>query len=103
MTECPRIFVAQERAVKVEAGHRCAIPTCRHPRVEIAHIIPYSQCKEHKFENLIVLCSNCHDLYDKDKRIDCKSMLAYKHNLGLLSSRYDEFERRILQFFCEFL
>lgn len=89
------------RKVLVEAGHRCAIPTCRHTRVEVAHIVPWPKVKEHTFENLIALCPNCHDLYDKDKKIDRKSMLIYKQNLGLLGSRYGEFERRVLHLFCE--
>jgi hypothetical protein len=89
------------RRVLVEAGHRCAIPTCRYTRVEIAHIEPWSKVKEHSFENLIALCPNCHDLYDKDKKIDRKSMRIYKQNLGLLGSRYGEFERRVLHLFCD--
>lgn len=101
MVERPPIPIAIERAVKIEAGHRCAIPTCRYNRVEIAHIVPWSETKEHLFENLIALCPNCHDLYDKDKKIDRKSMQIYKANLGLLNYRYAEFERRVLQIFCD--
>jgi hypothetical protein len=101
MVERPPIPIALERAVKIEAGHRCAIPTCKHPRVEIAHIVPWAEVQEHTFENLIALCPNCHDLYDKDKKIDRRSMLTYKANLGLLNSRYGEFERRVLQQFSE--
>lgn len=91
-----------QRRLLVEAGHRCAIPTCRYNRVEFAHIVPYSQVKKHDFENLIVLCPNCHDLYDKDKKIDLKSMQAYKINLSLLNHRYGEFERRLLQYFLTY-
>lgn len=101
MKDRPAIPVALERAVKIEAGHRCAIPTCKYPRVEIAHIVPWAEVQEHKFENLIALCPNCHDLYDKDDKIDRRSMLTYKANLGLLNSRYGEFERRVLQLFSE--
>lgn len=101
MTDRPPIPIALERAVKIEAGHRCAIPTCRYPRTEIAHIISWAEVKEHQFENLIALCPNCHELYDKDKKIDRKSMLTYKANLSLLNYRYGEFERRLLQLFCD--
>lgn len=100
MVERPMIPTALERAVKIEAGHRCAIPTCRYPRVEIAHIVPWAEVKEHQFENLIALCPNCHELYDKDKKIDRQAMLIYKSNLGLLHHRYSEYERRILELFC---
>ena len=101
MGERSPIPITLARDVKIEAGHRCAIPTCRHPRVEIAHIIPWAEVQDHVFENLIALCPNCHDLYDRDKKIDRKSMLIYKANLGLLNSRYGEYERRILQRFCD--
>ena len=57
--------------------------------------------QEHTFENLIALCPNCHDMYDNEKKIDRKSMLIYKANLGLLNSRYGETERRILELFSE--
>ncbi|MBU6382886.1 MAG: HNH endonuclease [Verrucomicrobia bacterium] len=101
MSDRPAIPIAIERAIKIEAGHRCAIPNCRHPKVEIAHIIPWTEVQEHTFENLIALCPNCHDMYDKEEKIDRKSMLIYKANLGLLNYRYGEFERRVLQFFCD--
>lgn len=97
----PLIPIALERAVKIEAGHRCAIPTCRYPRTEIAHIIPWHEVREHQFENLIALCPNCHDLYDKDKKIDRRSLQIYKANLSLLNHRYGEFERRLLQAFFD--
>ncbi|NGX59526.1 MAG: hypothetical protein KR126chlam3_00678 [Chlamydiae bacterium] len=90
-----------KRKVLIEAGHRCAIQTCEYARVEIAHIIPWAESHDDSFENLIALCPNCHDLYDKDKKIDRKAMLIYKQNLGLLGSRYGEFERRVLHLFCE--
>ena len=101
MTERFSIPIALERAVKIEAGHRCAIPTCRYNRIEIAHIIPFAEVQNHQFENPIALCPNCHELYDKDKKIDLKCMLIYKANLSLLNHRYGEFERRVLEYFCD--
>jgi hypothetical protein len=89
-----------ERAVLVEAGHRCAIPTCRQTPVEIAHIIPWARVKEHTFDNLIVLCPTCHTRYDSGE-IDRKSMQQYKANLSVLNSRYGDLERRVLKFFAE--
>ena len=56
----PSIPTDIKRQVLIEAGHRCAIPTCGHPTTEIAHILPWAKVKEHKFENLIALCPNCH-------------------------------------------
>ena len=94
----PSIPSELKRQVLVEAGHRCAIPTCRQATVEVAHIIPWGQSKEHRFENLIALCPTCHTRYDRGE-IDRKSMLTYKHNLSILNSRYGEMERRVLAFF----
>lgn len=71
-----------KRRVLVEAGHRCAIPTCRDTTTEIAHIVPYSKVKAHTFDNLIALCPNCHTRFDKGE-IDFKSIIIYKSNLSL--------------------
>ena len=66
-----------KRRVLVEAGHRCAIHTCKHPAVDVHHIIPWSQSQEHSYENLIALCPNCHRRADSGE-IDRQSLLAYK-------------------------
>jgi hypothetical protein len=86
-----------KRAVLVEAGHRCAIPTCRATTTEIAHIIPWAETQDHSFENLIALCPTCHTRYDQKKEIDRIAMKMYKHNLGILNNRYGEFERRLFE------
>lgn len=96
----PKIPRELERDVLIEAGHRCAIPTCRKIPVEIAHITPYSKVKEHTFNNLIALCPNCHALHHNGE-IDRKSLRQYKANLSVLNSRYGDFERRILDIFAE--
>lgn len=91
------IPAAIKRTVLVEAGHRCAIPTCRATTTEIAHIVPWAESKDNSLENLIALCSNCHTRYDQKKEIDRLSMKMYKHNLGILNNRYGEFERRLFE------
>jgi hypothetical protein len=53
------------------------------------------------FENLIALCGNCHDMYDHLKTIDRKAMRGYKHNLGVLQTRYSDLERRLLEMFSD--
>jgi hypothetical protein len=85
--------------VLIEAGHRCAIPTCRQIPVEIAHIVAWTKCKEHKLENLIALCPTCHARFDKGE-IDKKSILIYKHRLLMLNSRYGDLERRLIENFA---
>lgn len=37
------------RAVLVEAGHRCAVPTCKQTPIEVAHIDPWEKAREHTF------------------------------------------------------
>ena len=102
MTDAPRppIPTALKRQVLVEAGHRCAIPTCRQTPIELAHIIPWATCKEHTFDNLVALCPTCHTRYDRGE-IDRKAMFNYKHNLGVLNSRYGDFEQRVLKVFAD--
>lgn len=86
-----------KRAVLVEAGHRCAIPTCRATTTEVAHIIPWAKTQDNSFENLIALCPNCHTRFDQKKEIDQLSIKMYKQNLGILNNRYGEFERRLFE------
>lgn len=96
----PAIPADLKRMVLIESGHRCAISTCKHPTTEIAHIIPWSKCKEHTFNNLIALCPNCHTRFDSNQ-IDRKAMQAYKANLALLNSRYSDLEKRIIDAFIK--
>jgi hypothetical protein len=77
----PAIPAELKRQVLVEAGHRCAIHTCRHTAVDIHHIIPWAQCHEHTFENLIALCPNCHRRADAGE-IDRKALAMYKARLA---------------------
>lgn len=43
--------------------------------------MPYAKVREHKFENLIALCPNCHTRYDRHE-IDLKDMKYYKQSLA---------------------
>jgi hypothetical protein len=86
------------RAVLVEAGHRCAIPTCRATTTEVAHIESWATSQDNSLENLIALCPNCHTRFDQKKDIDAKSMRIYKRNLALLNYRYGDLERRVFEF-----
>ena len=90
------VLMARKRMALVEAGHRCAIPTCRHPTSEIAHIMPESQGHDDSFANLIALCPKC-----QKKEIDAQSMRMYKRNLEILNSRYSDFERRVFDQIAE--
>jgi hypothetical protein len=79
----------------MEAGYRCAIPTCRFPIAENAHIISWAESKDHSYENLIALCPNCHTLYDAGK-IDRQAIVAYKKKLMFLNEVYSRFELDVL-------
>ena len=98
MAKRPPIPADLERAILIECGHRCAIPTCRQVPLEISHIQPWSRCKTHAFENLIALCPTCHTRFDNGD-IDRKSMRIYKLNLFLVSSRYGDLELRVIRTF----
>ncbi|MFI0860546.1 HNH endonuclease [Streptomyces smyrnaeus] len=85
----PAIPRELRRRILIEAGHRCAIPTCRATPVEIAHIDPWSKVKRHDFVNLIALCPTCHTRFDDPHgAIDRKAMRQYKANLSPLSNGF---------------
>jgi len=100
MAKRPAIPADLERAVLIECGHRCAIPTCRQVPVELSHILSWAKCKTHTFDNLIALCPTCHTRYDKGE-IDRKSMQTYKLNLLLVNSRYGDLEQRVIRSFLK--
>jgi len=85
------------RAVLLESGHSCAIPTCQFPVTEFAHIEPFAKVKVHKVSNIVALCPNHHDLFDKKKTIDRKAMRAYKLKLQFINKRYTKYEMRLLK------
>jgi hypothetical protein len=90
------------RDVLVEAGDRCAIPTCRRHPVDIEHIDDWAKVKEHKFENLIALCPTCHRRKGNGPdQIDRQSLKQYKKNLTVLNSRYGEVKRRLIEVYAE--
>ena len=91
----PKIPAELKRRVLCEAGHRCAIHTCRQIEVEIHHIVPWSKCQEHKYENLIALCPNCHKMAEKGD-IDRKALRIYKANLRYAHDRFSQYEVDIL-------
>ena len=97
MASRPAIPAEIRRRVLVEAGHRCAIPTCRNIYVDVHHIIPYEKCQEHTYENLIALCPNCHRMVHEG-RIDTKSLLEYKRRLRFAHDKFSQIEIDVL---CE--
>ena len=92
-----------ERAVMLEAGYRCAVPTCRTVSpLHIEHIEDYARVQKHEFHNMIVLCANCHGMKGVGpRRLDRKALRQLKVNLGRVTQRYNDTERRILEHFVE--
>ena len=91
----PPIPADIRREVLVEAGHRCAIPTCRHIDVDVHHIIPWKESQKHEYENLIALCPNCHRRADNGD-IDRKSLRLYKLNLRTMHDKFSQLEIDVL-------
>ena len=87
----PPIPAELKRRVLVEAGHRCAIHTCRYIEVDIHHITPWATVKTHDYENLIALCSNCHRRADRGE-IDRKALRLYKFNLRTAHDKFSQLE-----------
>jgi hypothetical protein len=87
----------------IEAGHRCAIPTCRAAvPLQIEHIEDWVKVRRHDFENMIVLCANCHGRKGNGHgQIDRRSLRQYKASLAVINSRYGDLERRVLEHFAE--
>lgn len=91
-----KIAADLKRTIFVEAGHRCAVPTCRSVvGVDIHHIVAWNKCKEHKYANLIALCPNCHRMASRGD-IDKKSLYLYKNNLRFLYDKFTVFEIDLL-------
>ncbi|WP_417692331.1 HNH endonuclease [Roseibium sp.] len=91
----PPIPAEIRRGVLVEAGHRCAIPTCRYIEVEVHHIVPWAKCQSHQYDNLIALCPNCHKRADRGE-IDRKSLKLYKANLRFAHDKFSQLEIDVL-------
>lgn len=90
-----KIPAETKRRILIEAGYRCAVPTCRFPITENAHIVSWADSKDHSYENLIALCPNCHAMYDSGK-IDRSAIIAYKKKLLFLNEVYSRFEIDVL-------
>jgi hypothetical protein len=92
-----------ERALMIEAGYRCAVPACRTVApLEIEHIVDYAVVRKHEFSNMIVLCANCHGIKGSGSRkLDRKALKIIKANLAVINQRYNDTERRILEYFVE--
>lgn len=99
MGDRPAIPVAMQRAIKEEAGYRCAVPTCRDKGpFDFEHIEEWSKVKKHEEHNIILLCVGCHARVTRGE-IHKEAVRAYKRNLALISARYSLYEMRVMEIF----
>ena len=103
MADRPDVPTDLKRRLMIEAGYRCAIPMCGQVApLQIDHIVPWATVKRHDFENMIILCANCHNRKgNRHGQIDRQALRRIKANLAVIHHRYSDLERRVLEFFAE--
>ena len=74
-----------KRRLFAESMGHCMNPACRRDLfsrngdiVEKAHIDPYCKNADNTFENLVVLCPNCHTEFDKNHAFTEQEVLSWK-------------------------
>ncbi|MDD3436452.1 MAG: HNH endonuclease signature motif containing protein [Candidatus Gastranaerophilales bacterium] len=74
-----------KRRLYAESMGRCMNPNCRVSLfkaegdiIERAHIIPYCDTLDNSFENLIILCPNCHTNFDKNNAFNIEEVKQWK-------------------------
>lgn len=83
-----------KRKLYAESMGRCMNPKCQRELfrengdiIERAHIDPYCETADNTFENLVLLCPNCHTDFDKNHAFTPEEVLGWK------KIRNEEFER----------
>lgn len=74
-----------KRKLYAESMGRCMNPHCQKELfringdiIEKAHIYPYCKTADNSFENLVVLCSDCHTDYDQNAAFTPEEVLKWK-------------------------
>lgn len=74
-----------ERKLYAESMGKCMNPDCQKDLfiingdiAEKAHIIPHCDTANNSFENLIILCPNCHTSFDKNSAFDEEEVKSWK-------------------------
>ncbi|MBP2100655.1 HNH endonuclease signature motif containing protein [Enterococcus rivorum] len=82
-----------ERKIYAESMGRCMNPECKVELfkhngdiMEKAHIVPYCDTQNNSYENLIILCPNCHTNFDKNAAFSKEDVKSWKQ------LRNEEFE-----------
>ena len=111
-----KIPIKVERLLYAESLGRCMNPSCNKVVItstgdisEKAHIVEYSSSKDHDFNNLIILCPNCHTEFDKNNKFTKEEVKSWKDNRRefiskLFKTKFSNFEslkRELLPYFIE--
>mgnify|MGYP000198919003 CR=1 FL=1 len=79
------INVNVSRKLYSESMGRCMNPSCETELfltngdiAEKAHIVPHCETEDNSFENLILLCPNCHTNFDKNFAFDAEEVQTWK-------------------------
>lgn len=74
-----------ERKLFAESMGKCMNPDCKvdifksnGDIAEKAHLVPYCDSKDNSFENLVVLCPNCHTNFDKNSAFTLEQVKMWK-------------------------
>src|SRR5262249_19757962 len=74
----------------MEAGYRCAVPTCRNIlAIDLHHIVLVSDSGSNDLANLLALCPTCHALYHRGV-ITQDAIYSWKGMLVALSHAFDQ-------------
>lgn len=95
---------AVKRKLYAESMGRCMNPSCQRELfckngdiIEKAHIDSYCETADNSFENLVLLCPNCHTEFDKNHAFTPEEVLGWKKTRRaelerFFSKKYETFE-----------
>ncbi|MCC0681030.1 HNH endonuclease [Clostridioides sp. ES-S-0005-03] len=93
-----------KRRLYAESMGKCMNPDCQenlfikdNDIMEKAHIAPYFETEDNSYENLIILCPNCHKKFDKINSLSEETVKKWKENRrkqleSFFSTKYGSFE-----------
>lgn len=94
-----------KRKLYAESMGKCMNPNCQTELflnngdiAEKAHIIPHCDTADNSFENLILLCPNCHTDFDKNSAFDEEEVKNWKNKRQeelskIFAQKFDTFEK----------
>ncbi|WP_207654440.1 HNH endonuclease signature motif containing protein [Lacrimispora amygdalina] len=99
-------YIAEDikKRLYAESMGRCMNPACQKKLfsengdiIEKAHIDPYCETADNTFENLVLLCPNCHTNFDKNHAFTPEEVLGWKKTRGeeverIFSKKFSSFE-----------